>query len=111
PNGFKVKIIVMPAMVDRDAMVAVQRFLQEVGIQVELEFPDGGGYTAYRWKNGWHNGFMAQHTRMLATANISYNFYWQTDTGQFPSVKRTEGLLEKLDASLKTINPDDAKMQ
>ncbi len=111
PNGFKIKIIVMPALVDRDAMVAVQRYLGEVGIEVELEFPDGGGYTAYRFKNGWKNGFLAQHTRMLATTNISYNFYWQTASAQFPSMKRTDGLLAKLDASLKTINPDDGKMQ
>ena len=101
----------MPALVDRDAMVAVQRFLNDVGVQVELEFPDNGGYTAYRWKNGWKNAFLAQHTRMLATANISYNFYWQTATGQFPSLKRTDGLLDKLNASLKTVNPDDGKMQ
>ena len=111
PNGFKIKIIVMPAMVDRDAMVAVQRFLGEVGIEVELEFPDGGGYTAYRWKNGWHNAFLAQHTRMLATTNITYNFYWQEITGQWPSLKRAEGLLDKLGASLKTVTPEDAKMQ
>ena len=111
PKGFKIKIIVMPAMVDRDAMVAIQRYLGEVGIQVELEFPDNGGYTAYRWKNGWKNAFLAQHTRMLATANISYNFYWQTATGQFPSLKRTDGLIGKLNVSLKTVNPDDGKMQ
>jgi len=111
PSGFKIKIIVMPALVDRDAMVAVQRFLGEVGIEVELEFPDNGGYTAYRWKNGWHNAFLAQHTRMLATTNITCNFYWQTMTGQFPSLKRADGLLEKLDASLRTVNPDDVKMQ
>jgi peptide/nickel transport system substrate-binding protein len=111
PNGFKIKIYVMPAMVDRDAMVAVQRFLGEVGIQVELEFPDGGGYTALRWKDGWHNAFMAQHTRMLATTNITYNFYWQTITGQWPSLKRTEGLVDKIDASLRTLTPEEAKMQ
>ena len=111
PNGFKIKIIVMPALVDRDAMVAVQRYLGEVGVQVELEFPDNGGYTAYRWKNGWHNAFLAQHTRMLATANISYNFYWQTSTGQFPSLKRSPGLMEKLTPSLETVNPEDSKMQ
>jgi peptide/nickel transport system substrate-binding protein len=111
PNGFKIKIIVMPAMVDRDAMVAVQRFLGEVGIQVELEFPDGGGYTAHRWKDGWNNAFMAQHTRMLATTNITYNFYWQEITGQWPSLKRPEGLVDKINESLKTLAPDDAKMQ
>ena len=48
---------------------------------------------------------------MLATTNISYNFYWQTASGQFPSLKRTEGLLDKLNVSLATVNPDDAKMQ
>jgi len=111
PNGFKIKMHVMPAMVDRDAMVAVQRFLSEVGIQVELEFPDGGGYNALRFKDGWKNAFMAQHTRMLATTNITYNFYWQEATGQWPSLKRTEGLLDKIDASLKTLAPEDAKMQ
>ncbi|HEJ83037.1 MAG TPA: ABC transporter substrate-binding protein, partial [Desulfobacteraceae bacterium] len=62
PNGFKTTIWVMPAMVDRDAMVAVQRFLSEIGIEAELEFPDTGGYTAKRWKDGW-TGLMAQHTR------------------------------------------------
>jgi peptide/nickel transport system substrate-binding protein len=110
PNGFKIKIIVMPAMVDRDAMVAVQRYLSEVGIQVELEFPDGGGYTALRWKNGWKDAFLAQHTRMLATANITYSFYWQTVTGQWPSLKRPANLVEKIDASLATVNPDPKKM-
>ena len=111
PNGFKIKIYVMPAMVDRDAMVAVQRFLGEVGIQVELEFPDGGGYNARRFKDGWHNAFMAQHTRMLATTNITNNFYWQEVTGQWPSLKRPEGLLNKIDASLRTLVPEDGKMQ
>ncbi len=111
PNGFKIKIYVMPAMVDRDAMVAVQRFLSEVGIQAELEFPDTGGYTALRWKDGWTNGFMAQHTRMLATFNITYTFYWQTVTGQWPSLERTPGLVDAIDKSLATLEPEDAKGQ
>ena len=111
PNGFKIKNYVQPALVDRDAMVAVQRFLAEVGIQMELEFPDGGAYTAIKWKDGWRNGFCTNHTRMLATFNITYNYYWQTIAGQFISMKRTEGLLDKLDGSLRTLAPEDAKGQ
>jgi peptide/nickel transport system substrate-binding protein len=111
PNGFKIKMYVMPAMVDRDAMVAVQRYLSEVGIQVELEFPDNGGFSAIRFKDGWKNGFLAMQTRMLATTNIAYSYWWQTESGQFPSLKRAPHLLEKLDASLTTLNPDDKKMQ
>jgi peptide/nickel transport system substrate-binding protein len=110
PNGFQIKIMVMPALVDRDAMVAVQRFLGEVGINVELEFPDGGKYTAYRWK-GWQNGFLAQSVRILATTNITYNFYWHTITGQFPSFKRPDGFVDKIDTSLKTLVPEKARME
>ncbi len=111
PSGFKTKLIVQPALVDKDAMVAVQRFLGEVGIQAELEFPDNGGYTAIKWKDGWHNGFVVNHTRMLATFNITYNYYWQTVTGQFISMKRPDGLVSKLDASLRTLTAEDAKGQ
>lgn len=111
PNGFKIKLIVMPGVVDRDAMVSVQRFLNEVGIQVELEYPDRGLYSAYRWRNGWNDGFLAQNTRTLATINIGYNFYWQEVTGQFPSLKRTPGLVDTLDASLATLNAEEARMQ
>jgi peptide/nickel transport system substrate-binding protein len=111
PSGLTLKVIVQPALVDRDAMVAVQRFLSEVGIQAELQFPDNGGYTAIKWKDGWHNGFVVNHTRMLATFNITYNYYWQPATGQFISMKRPEGLINRLDASLKTVAAEDAKGQ
>ena len=112
PNGFKIQIHVMPAMVDRDAMVAVQRFLGEVGIQAELEFPDGGAYTAKRWKDGWTNGLMAQHTRMLATFNLTYNFYWNYNVWkQWGCMTRPPGLLEKIESSLRTLTPEDARGQ
>jgi ABC-type transport system substrate-binding protein len=75
PNGFKTKLIVMPAMVDRDAMVAVQRNLAAIGIQAEMEFPDMGGYMNYRFQ-GWSNGFMCQHTRALANFNSSFSIYF-----------------------------------
>ncbi len=111
PNGLKLTLIVQPALVDRDAMVAVQRYLSEVGVQVDLQFPDGGGFTAIKWKNGWHNGFVVNHTRMFATINITYNFYVVPDSGQFISQKRTDGVLDKLASSLRTVSPEDAKGQ
>jgi peptide/nickel transport system substrate-binding protein len=109
-SGLKLKLIVQPALVDRDAVVAVQRFLSEVGIQCELEFPDGGAYAAYRFKNGWHNGFMVQAVRMLATTNLYNNFMWNTP-GIWPSLKRPEGFQEKIMKSLETLMPEKAKME
>jgi peptide/nickel transport system substrate-binding protein len=110
PNGFKIKLIVMPALVDRDAAVAVQRFLSDVGIEGDLEFPDGGGYMAYRFKNGWHNAFLVHQVRMLATTNMFNSFQWATP-GMFPSLKRPEGFLDKIDQSLKTLTPEKSKME
>ena len=106
PNGFRIKIVIMPALVDRDAMTAVQANLAAAGIQVDLETPDSGGYTAMRFGGGWTNGFLAQHTRMLSTFNLTYNFYFPELTQQFPPLLRPSGLLEKLDVSLKTAAPD-----
>ena len=111
PNGFKIKNYAQPALVDRDTMVVVQRYLGEVGIQLELEFPDGGGYTALRFKDGWHNGFLAQAVRILATTNITYNFFWHTATGHLPSLKRPEGFVNKIDASLNTLAPEKNRME
>jgi peptide/nickel transport system substrate-binding protein len=110
PNGFKIKLIVMPALVDRDAVVAVQRYLSDVGIESDLEFPDGGGYMAYRFKNGWRNAFLVHAVRMLATTNMFASFMWNTP-GMFPSLKRPEGFLDKIDASLKTLQPETTKME
>jgi len=105
PNGFKTRIIIMPALVDKDAMTAVQANLGAVGIQVDLETPDNGGYSQMRFGGGW-TGFLAQHTRALATFNITYNFYFPELTQQFPSLKRPDGFLDKLGGSLKTPTPD-----
>ena len=90
----------MPGLVDRDAMVAVQRNLADVGIQIELEFPDSGGYTAYRFQ-GWKNGLLAQHTRALPNFNMTFQMYFHPDWKMFPSLKRTDGLVEAIEASTK----------
>ena len=83
------------------AVFAVQRNLAGVGIQAEMEFPDNGGYTNYRF-NGWHNGLMARHTGALANFNQTFSIYFLPGFKQFPSLKRTPGLIELIDASMRT---------
>ncbi|NLN07755.1 MAG: ABC transporter substrate-binding protein [Firmicutes bacterium] len=102
PDGFDTKIIVMPGLVDRDAMVAVQSMLAKIGINVELEFPDSGGYANYRF-NGWENGMLAQHTRSLALFNNTYQIYFREDTAvHFVSMARPKGFQQMIEESLKT---------
>lgn len=109
PNGFATKIIVMPGMIDKEAMVAVQNQLGAVGIEVELEFPDSGGYANYRF-NGW-DGFMAMHTRVLSNYNQSCELYWLVSGKQWPDLQRPAGLEDAITASAKTEKMDSAAGQ
>ena len=95
---------------NRDAMVAVQRNLEDVGIQAELEFPDMGGYMNYRFQ-GWHNGFMVHHTRALANFNLTFSIYFLPNYKQFPSLQRTDGLIPAIEASNYTPEPSKEKGQ
>lgn len=74
PDGFSTKIYVMPGMVDQNMAVAVQSMLGEVGINVELEFPDSGGYSDYRY-GGW-DGLLMQHTRSLSQVASTFALYF-----------------------------------
>ena len=48
---------------------------------------------------------------MLATTNLSYNFFFNTVPGQLPSMKRTDGLVDKINASLNTLAPEKTRME
>lgn len=109
PNGFTTKIHAMPGLVDKDAMVAIQSQLAQVGITVQLEFPDSGGYQAMRV--GKWDGFLAQHTRALANINQGFTIYWLSTGGQFPELQRPEGMDELILASTTTVNIDAAATQ
>ena len=74
PDGFSSTIYGMPGMADRDGLVAVQAMLRDVGINVEVEFPDSGGYSDLRF-GGW-DGLMAQHTRSFAQASLNFSMYF-----------------------------------
>ena len=78
PNGFSTEIFAQPGMSDRDALVAIQSMLADVGITAELHFPDGGGYSAVR--RDWE-GLLFQHVRALPQIDRTFNFFFgQTQT-------------------------------
>jgi len=101
--GFKIKLIPMPAVVDRDAMVAVQRMLSEVGIEVELEFPEMSRYREYQVK-GWR-GMLAQPWGFFANFNSTIGFYF-LGAERFASTKRPEGWEKLFDESRTSLSVD-----
>jgi peptide/nickel transport system substrate-binding protein len=108
PSGFKTKIIPMPTVADRDAAVAIQGFLADVGIDAEVEIPEMSRYRQYQTK-GWH-GLLMQPWGFFASFNHYMGFYFYGAEG-FVSIKRPpefEGLFK---ASTATLTPDVKKMQ
>lgn len=108
PNGFKTKIIGMPGGPDRDALVAVQRFLSDVGIQAELEFPEMSRYREYQTK-GWR-GLLSQPWGFFANFNSTIGFYfWGAEV--FTSLARPSNLEALYNESRATTMPEAEKVQ
>jgi len=108
PNGFKTKIIPMPTVVDRDAAVAIQRFLADVGIEAEVEIPEMSRYRQYQTK-GWR-GLLAQPWGFFASYNRLLGFYFY-GAEVFFSTKRPQDLDKLFAESTATATPDVKKLQ
>jgi len=110
PNGFKTKLIPMPFGIDRDIMVAVQSYLGEIGIKVDIDFVDYGRYSEYRMK-GWHDALLCQPIGLFPNFNQTLQWYFATDSPQFPSLKRAPGYQDLLVESLSTMDLEKEKVQ
>jgi peptide/nickel transport system substrate-binding protein len=108
PNGFKTKLIPMPTVVDRDAAVAIQRFLADIGIEAEVEIPEMSRYRQYQTK-GWR-GLMIQPWGFFASYNHLLGFFLYGAEG-FVSTKRPKDLDRLFAESTATPVPDVKKMQ
>ncbi|MCX7911510.1 MAG: ABC transporter substrate-binding protein [Dehalococcoidales bacterium] len=57
PNGFKTKLLVMQGG-QQDMAQAIQSFLGEVGIEVEIDVADPGRFIGAIYKGGWNGGLL-----------------------------------------------------
>ena len=107
PNGFKTRIIPEPATLNKDALVAVQRYLGEVGIQVDLDIVETGRYIEYRYK-GW-DGLLNQGIPNYGNYMRNYESYFAGD--QYPSMKFPEGYMDLYMQALSTANVEAEKVR
>ncbi|MFC1533697.1 ABC transporter substrate-binding protein [Thermodesulfobacteriota bacterium] len=107
PNGFKTTLY-SKAEESRDALVAIQTFLGEIGIQAKLELVDRGRYVKLH-KEGWVNGIMfgtvspnipnaATNVRIL-TSSMPYN----------KPMYRAPGFEESFDKAVMTPDPKELR--
>lgn len=110
PNGFKTRLISSGAGNTRDIMVAIQSYLDKVGIQAELEFPEPAKLVQYTMGT-WKNALIYQYIFEWPNYNYGLNLWFGVPTAWFQSLKKPEGWKEAMAASLVTTEPDKGMMQ
>lgn len=107
PNGFKTKIIGG----NKDIAAVYQQQLAAVGIQADLEFPDGAKVQQYFVGGTWDNGLLDSGVVLYANFNNILAQWFGVPSSFYKSMKKPDGYAEALKASLDAPKPDAALMQ
>lgn len=100
PNGFKTKIYA-GASSNRDVVVAIQSNLAQVGIQVDLDFPETAKFTQYMLGD-YKNGLVYTGLAGWANPNVLFGSYFGTPPNFFKNIVKPEGWAELLKQSNNT---------
>ena len=105
PNGFKTRIIAMNT-VNKDIIVAIQSYLNKVGIQAELEFPEPAKFIEYQ--NGtWNNALLYYTVGQNANYNVTFGYNFGSPQAILRSLKQPEGYADiyKADMTAPQVDP------
>jgi peptide/nickel transport system substrate-binding protein len=110
PDGFQTSLYVDSASSDRDAVTAIQSYMEKVGIKTDLQILDFASYGNYRTK-GWGNAVLGGMTGFFGNMNQAIGLYWSQDAMLYPSVDKTDELQNLYTASLTSKDYDAALIQ
>ena len=104
PDGFETTIIIFPPAVD-DYILAVQSYLSQVGIKVDLEHTDFGKWGTYMGPGSWPENSVLYGP--IPRFDRSFRGGIQFTFGNYgQSWARTPEMLQSLDAALGTLTYD-----
>jgi ABC-type transport system substrate-binding protein len=111
PTGFKTKLIAQNTY-NQDPIIAMQKFLKDVGIDATLDFPDAARWTEIRSK-GWVNGLALSRTGTDPNMNQQLVRDLATNTQWFPSSARPAMWQSVIDDSVaaRDVETRKAKLQ
>jgi peptide/nickel transport system substrate-binding protein len=107
PNGLKTTIIVTPLSLNKDACLAIQNNLADVGIEVEMQYPQWSKYVT-NLRGTWKDAALLQVFPAIGGANYNatLNFYFDPQGILLKSWLRTPKFLELYEKSLKNPKMD-----
>jgi ABC-type transport system substrate-binding protein len=95
PNGLKTKFIAPTTATTRDTMAALQRDLLKVGINIDIEFMDGGNYFSTMIK-GWKNAIVVFGQASPLNLTQELNSLYKDGAARLPVLYRPADLQEIL---------------
>jgi peptide/nickel transport system substrate-binding protein len=108
PNGFSTKIIYQQAVIDQNALVAIQSQWKAVGVDVTLNPVPQATFVATR-TNGWHDGFILIRSNVEQVFTNSFDRLLSADGKSYTSTLRPPGYGSLLSDAM--ASPDYATYQ
>jgi ABC-type transport system substrate-binding protein len=105
PNGFSFNVF-LPDRSWKDGFVAVQSYLAQVGIQMEINYVNISAFGLIRAGGKIEKGAAAFHN-FTTSLNTLYTLdtYWRSDSGHFPYVVKPAGIDQLIDQAKLSRDP------
>jgi ABC-type transport system substrate-binding protein len=111
PDGFSTTLIAQPGAADRDAVVAIQAMLQNVGINAGVEFPQAGAFSTMRGSH-WDGVLVHAILSMTHMENsLSLLFANREGNNFFNSMVTSEHLDEMIRTASNTFGDNRAELR
>jgi peptide/nickel transport system substrate-binding protein len=111
PDGFTTSIVACPFSLNRDIPVAVQGYLDKIGIKAEVLYPDAGKFTMDYMLGNWHNALVYEPIAGFPNYMLIFSILFNPITNWHPSWERTPEWLEVYNAALNAPAPDVGLMR
>lgn len=107
-DGFETTVMPNVWIISKDTMVAIQRQVADVGINLNVDMADFGKFTEAMYVSGW-DGMLCEKTGLFPSLTKGFKFYFAGD--KFFSLQWPEGFREAYDEALSTREVDVDKVK
>lgn len=105
-NGFTTSIVACPFSLNKDIPVAVQGYLDKIGIKADVQYPDPGKFTTDYMMGKWNNAVIYEPIAGFPNFMLIFSILFNPITNWHPSWERSPEWLEVYNAALNAPSPD-----